>query len=139
MDRAAEVADDGKEDECRRSKPTLYAVSIQDRTINPELQRLMAKRMGVKTIEMEERRIVLAELAACRSCGAVRNCNCAERTYQQNKHSTYSHFHLHSFVRPEHCKTAPVSSELRIEISTRIELQKSDRPSCQHAETGRYC
>ena len=36
-----------------RSKPTFYAVSAQDRTINPNLQRFMAKRMGAKTIEIE--------------------------------------------------------------------------------------
>jgi hypothetical protein len=59
----------------------------------------------------------------------VRNCNCAERTCHQNKHSTYSHFRLYSFVRPEDCETAPVSSELRIEISKRIELKKSAGPS----------
>jgi pimeloyl-ACP methyl ester carboxylesterase len=35
-----------------RSKPSFYAVSREDRTINPELQRFMAKRMGAKTIEV---------------------------------------------------------------------------------------
>lgn len=35
-----------------RSKPTWYAVSTQDRTINPDLERFMAKRMGAKTIEV---------------------------------------------------------------------------------------
>lgn len=35
-----------------RSKPSFYAVSTQDRTINPDLQRFMAKRMGAKTIEL---------------------------------------------------------------------------------------
>jgi hypothetical protein len=48
----------------------------------------------------------------------------AERTFHQNKRS---HFRLHSFVRPEVCETAPVSSELRIEIGPRIEFRKSDR------------
>jgi pimeloyl-ACP methyl ester carboxylesterase len=33
-----------------RSKPSWYAVSTEDRTINPDLQRFMAKRMGAKTI-----------------------------------------------------------------------------------------
>ena len=33
-------------------KPTWYAVSTQDRTIDPDLQRFMAKRMGAKTIEL---------------------------------------------------------------------------------------
>jgi pimeloyl-ACP methyl ester carboxylesterase len=36
-----------------RSKPSFYAVSTQDRTINPDLQRYMAKRMGATTIEVE--------------------------------------------------------------------------------------
>jgi pimeloyl-ACP methyl ester carboxylesterase len=36
-----------------RSKPSFYAVSTQDRTINPDLQRFMAKRMGAETIEVK--------------------------------------------------------------------------------------
>jgi pimeloyl-ACP methyl ester carboxylesterase len=36
-----------------RTKPSFYAVSTQDRTINPELQRYMAKRMGATTIEVK--------------------------------------------------------------------------------------
>ncbi len=36
-----------------RSRPSYYAVSMQDRTINPDLERFMAKRMGAKTIELE--------------------------------------------------------------------------------------
>ena len=35
-----------------RKKPSFYAVSIDDRTINPDLERFMAKRMGAKTIEV---------------------------------------------------------------------------------------
>ena len=35
-----------------RAKPSFYAVSTQDRTINPDLQRFMAKRMGATTIEV---------------------------------------------------------------------------------------
>ncbi len=35
-----------------RSKPSFYAVSTEDRTINPELERFMAKRMGARTIEV---------------------------------------------------------------------------------------
>lgn len=34
-----------------RSKPRFYAVSTQDRTINPDLQRYMAARMGARTVE----------------------------------------------------------------------------------------
>ena len=36
-----------------RSKPSFHAVSTDDRTINPDLERLMAKRMGAKTIELK--------------------------------------------------------------------------------------
>ncbi|MDO3435495.1 alpha/beta hydrolase [Rhizobium sp. CBN3] len=36
-----------------RSKPSWYAVSTEDRTINPDLERFMAKRMGAKTIEVQ--------------------------------------------------------------------------------------
>lgn len=35
-----------------RLKPTWYAVSTQDRTIDPDLQRFMARRMGATTIEL---------------------------------------------------------------------------------------
>lgn len=35
-----------------RSKPAYYAVSSEDRTINPELQRYLAQRMRAKTIEL---------------------------------------------------------------------------------------
>jgi pimeloyl-ACP methyl ester carboxylesterase len=36
-----------------RSKPSYYAVSTEDRTINPDLERFMAKRMGADTIEVK--------------------------------------------------------------------------------------
>ena len=36
-----------------RSKPSFYAVSTEDRTINPDLERFMAKRMGARTIEVK--------------------------------------------------------------------------------------
>jgi AraC-like DNA-binding protein len=36
-----------------RSKPSFYAVSTEDRTINPDLERFMAKRMGATTIEVK--------------------------------------------------------------------------------------
>jgi pimeloyl-ACP methyl ester carboxylesterase len=35
-----------------RSKPTFYAVSTEDRTINPDLERFMAKLMNAITIEV---------------------------------------------------------------------------------------
>jgi pimeloyl-ACP methyl ester carboxylesterase len=42
-----------------RSKPSFYAVSTEDRTINPDLQRFMAKRMGAKTIEVRGSHLAL--------------------------------------------------------------------------------
>jgi len=36
-----------------RSKPGFCAVSMEDRTINPDLERFMAKRMGATTIEVK--------------------------------------------------------------------------------------
>src|SRR6202007_2888901 len=36
-----------------RSKPSYYAVSTEDRTINPDLDRFMGKRMGAKTTEVK--------------------------------------------------------------------------------------
>jgi len=36
-----------------RSKPSFYAVSTEDRTINPDFERFMAKRMGATTIEIK--------------------------------------------------------------------------------------
>ena len=36
-----------------REKPSFYAVSTEDRTINPDLQRFMAKRMGASTVEVK--------------------------------------------------------------------------------------
>ena len=35
-----------------RLKPSFYAVSVDDRTINPDLERFMAARMGARTIEV---------------------------------------------------------------------------------------
>jgi len=42
-----------------RSKPSFYAVSTEDRTINPDLERFMAKRMGAKTIEVKASHVSL--------------------------------------------------------------------------------
>ncbi|MBV9276454.1 MAG: alpha/beta hydrolase [Verrucomicrobia bacterium] len=36
-----------------RSKPSFYAISTEDRTINPDLERFMAKRMGATTIQLK--------------------------------------------------------------------------------------
>jgi pimeloyl-ACP methyl ester carboxylesterase len=36
-----------------RSKPSFYAVSKDDRTIDPDLERFMAKRMGARTVELQ--------------------------------------------------------------------------------------
>jgi pimeloyl-ACP methyl ester carboxylesterase len=42
-----------------RGKPSFYAVSTEDRTINPDLERFMAKRMGATTIEVQASHLAL--------------------------------------------------------------------------------
>ena len=42
-----------------RSKLSFYAVSTEDRTINPDLERFMAKRMGATTIELKSSHVSL--------------------------------------------------------------------------------
>ena len=42
-----------------RSKPSFYAVSTEDRTINPDLERFMARRMGAATIEVKSSHLSL--------------------------------------------------------------------------------
>jgi len=42
-----------------RSKPSFYAVSTEDRTINPDLERFMAKRMSATTIELKSSHVSL--------------------------------------------------------------------------------
>jgi pimeloyl-ACP methyl ester carboxylesterase len=42
-----------------RTKPSFYAVSTEDRTINPDLQRFMAKRMQARTIEVKASHVSL--------------------------------------------------------------------------------
>ena len=36
-----------------RSKPSWYAVSKQDQTINPDLERFLAKRMNATTVDLD--------------------------------------------------------------------------------------
>jgi pimeloyl-ACP methyl ester carboxylesterase len=42
-----------------REKPTFYAVSTEDRTIDPDLERFMAKRMSTRTIEVKASHVSL--------------------------------------------------------------------------------
>lgn len=42
-----------------RSKPSWYAVSKNDRTINPDLERFMAKRMNATTVELDASHVSL--------------------------------------------------------------------------------
>jgi hypothetical protein len=42
-----------------RSKPSWHAVSTEDRTINPDLERFMAKRMGATTIQVKASHVSL--------------------------------------------------------------------------------
>lgn len=47
-----------------RHKPSWYAVSTEDRTIDPDLERFMAKRMGATTIEIAASHLSLVSHAA---------------------------------------------------------------------------
>jgi hypothetical protein len=42
-----------------KSKPSWYAVSKNDRTIDPDLERFMAKRMGATTVELDASHVSL--------------------------------------------------------------------------------
>lgn len=42
-----------------KNKPTWYVVAKNDKTINPDLERFMAKRMKAKTIELEASHVVM--------------------------------------------------------------------------------
>jgi len=42
-----------------RTKPSFYAISTEDRTINPDLQRFMAKRMGARSVEVKASHVSL--------------------------------------------------------------------------------
>jgi hypothetical protein len=42
-----------------RVKPTWYQISTEDRTINPELERFLAKRMNATTIELDSSHVSL--------------------------------------------------------------------------------
>jgi pimeloyl-ACP methyl ester carboxylesterase len=57
-----------------RSKPSWYAVSRQDRTINPDLERFLAKRMKATTVEVDSGHLSLVshpkEIAALILAGA---------------------------------------------------------------------
>jgi pimeloyl-ACP methyl ester carboxylesterase len=57
--RGASKRDDDQRNAAWRTKPSFYAVSTQDRTINPDLERFMAKRMGAKTIEINASHLAL--------------------------------------------------------------------------------
>jgi pimeloyl-ACP methyl ester carboxylesterase len=42
-----------------RTKPSFYAISTEDRTINSDLQRFMAKRMGARSVEVKASHVSL--------------------------------------------------------------------------------
>ena len=50
---AADLFDQRVEGTAWRSKPSWYIVATSDRTVHPELQRFVAKRMGAKTSEVD--------------------------------------------------------------------------------------
>jgi pimeloyl-ACP methyl ester carboxylesterase len=42
-----------------RSKPSWYIVAKKDRTVHPELERFVAKRMGAKTYELDSSHVAM--------------------------------------------------------------------------------
>ena len=50
---AADLFDQKIKGTAWKSKPSWYIVAKKDRTVQPELQRFLAKRMGAKTFEVE--------------------------------------------------------------------------------------
>jgi pimeloyl-ACP methyl ester carboxylesterase len=53
------VFDDKGGEPAWKHKPTWYAVAKSDRTIHPDLERFMAKRMNAKTIELESCHVMM--------------------------------------------------------------------------------
>lgn len=58
-----------------RTKPSFYAVSINDRTIDPELQRFMAKRMNARTIELDVSHVSMISQSAAIAGMILEACN----------------------------------------------------------------
>jgi hypothetical protein len=48
-------------------KPSWYAVSTYDRTVNPDFQRFVARRMGTKTIEVKASHLPLTSEPAAKA------------------------------------------------------------------------
>jgi pimeloyl-ACP methyl ester carboxylesterase len=76
-----------------RVKPTWYQISTQDRTINPDLERFLAKRMNATTVELDSSHVSLvshpkeiAELillaAGYKSQGGISRLTSGGRAYQ---------------------------------------------------------
>ncbi|WP_414629463.1 hypothetical protein [Cupriavidus sp. SK-3] len=51
-----------------RAKPTWYAVSANDRTTSPDLERFLAKRMNAKTIELASSHVSMLSLVTSGCC-----------------------------------------------------------------------
>jgi pimeloyl-ACP methyl ester carboxylesterase len=56
---AADLFDQKIKGTAWKSKPNWYIVAKNDRTVQPELQRFLAKRMGAKTIEVESSHVAM--------------------------------------------------------------------------------
>jgi pimeloyl-ACP methyl ester carboxylesterase len=59
-----------------RSKPSRYVLATEDRTVNPQLQHFVAKRMGAATVELKSSHVPmlsqpLAVLDVIRKAAAV--------------------------------------------------------------------
>jgi pimeloyl-ACP methyl ester carboxylesterase len=55
----ADLFDQKVEGTAWKSKPSWYIVATKDRTVHPELQRFVAKRMGAATTELDSSHVPL--------------------------------------------------------------------------------
>jgi pimeloyl-ACP methyl ester carboxylesterase len=56
---AADLFDQKVEGTAWKTKPSWYIVATKDRTVQPELQRFAAKRMGAKTYETDASHVAM--------------------------------------------------------------------------------
>ena len=80
-----------------RNKPTFYAVSKNDRTINPDLERFMAKRMNATTIELDASHLSMVSKPArspTSSCRPQMHSHASAWTLLTKRRSIMKHAHL---------------------------------------------
>jgi pimeloyl-ACP methyl ester carboxylesterase len=82
---AADLFDQKIKGTAWKSKPSWYIVANKDRTVQPELQRFLAKRMGAKTFEVESSHVPM--LSNCKLVTDVIRtaANAVQESARQNK------------------------------------------------------